>query len=331
MNRQEEATGGESTAELRDDIEQTREDMGATLEAIQDRLSPETLKDQAKDVVQEAAEQAKEVVQQAVREAGEQAREVVREATTQAKEAVHDATIGKAEEAVSGATRTARGLGTTMLEVIKQNPVPAALAGIGLGWLFMKSRGTAAAAQGTGFSTRVPESGRIGYAGAAHGPLGYAPSDQVVANADANGGRGITNTVGDAAGQTLEKAGGAVGQVKGVTGEVVTQAQEAAGRVAGAVQERTGRVAGGTGDQVQRLLEESPLVLGGIALATGAAVGLLLPTTQQEDQLLGQARDGLLQQAKETAQDVQPKVQRVVEEAQRAVQEEAKEQQLTSG
>ena len=319
MNRQDEpAPDGESTVELREEIEQTRDEMGATLDAIQERLSPETLKDQAKDVVQEAAEQAKEVVQQAVREAGEQAREVVREATTQAKGAVHDATIGKAEEAVGGATRTARGWGTTMLETIKQNPVPAALAGIGIGWLFMKRRSTGAA-----------DDGRIGYAGAAHGPLGYAGTDQVVASADATGGRPITDTVGTAAGQTLEKAGGAVDQVRGVTGEVVTQAQEAAGRVAGAVQDRTGRVAGGTSGQVQRLLDESPLVLGGIALAVGAAVGLLLPATQQEDQLLGQARDSLLQQAKETAQDVQPKVQRVVEEAQRAVQEEAKEQQLT--
>ncbi len=78
------ADEADETEAIRVEIEQTRVEMGGTLDAIEERLGPETLKEQATDVIQEAAEQAKEVVSTAVREAGEQAREVVREATTQA-------------------------------------------------------------------------------------------------------------------------------------------------------------------------------------------------------------------------------------------------------
>jgi hypothetical protein len=128
-------------------------------------------------------------------------------------------------------------------------------------------------------------------------------------------------TAGEVGGQAKATASGAVDQVTDAAGEMVGQAQTAAGRVAGAVQNRTGRVAGGTGDRFQRMLEESPLVLGGVALAAGAAVGLLLPTTDSENQLLGPARDDLLQQAKATAKDLQPAVERAAAAAQQAVQE----------
>jgi hypothetical protein len=230
--------GEERPEEIRVEIEQTRVELSETIDAIQERLSPEHLKEQATSAVREA-------------------------------------TVGKAEQAVSGATDTAKGVGATMLETIKQNPLPAALAGIGLGWLVLKSR---------------------------------------------SGGSG-----GQSSGQLQQN----VGETTSSVGETASQAQERAGQVVSSAQETAGQVAGQTQSQVQRLLQERPLAVGGIALALGAAVGLALPETPQEHQVMGAARDRLLEQAKATAQDVQPKVQRVVEEAQRAVQEEAKEQQLT--
>ena len=74
------------------EIERTRADMSETANAIQQRLSPETLKEQAKDRVREA-------------------------------------TVGRVEEAGSGITET-----------IRENPLPAALTGIGLGWLLVSAR-----------------------------------------------------------------------------------------------------------------------------------------------------------------------------------------------
>src|SRR5918998_2130679 len=76
----------------RAEIERTRADMGETVDAIQQRLSPENLKEQAKDRVM-------------------------------------GATVGRAQEAGSG-----------IMETIRANPVPAALTGIGLTWLFASAR-----------------------------------------------------------------------------------------------------------------------------------------------------------------------------------------------
>ena len=76
-------------------------------------------------------------------------------------------------------------------------------------------------------------------------------------------------------------------------------------------------------NQLTRLFEEQPLVIGGIGVALGALLGAALPRTQVEDQLMGEASDSLkatvtdatkeqLAQAKETAsrtyQDVAGKV-----------------------
>ncbi|HEY0128324.1 MAG TPA: DUF3618 domain-containing protein, partial [Rubrobacteraceae bacterium] len=80
------------------EIERTRAGMSETVDAIQERLSPENLKEQAKDRVE------------------------------QAKDRVKEATVGKAQEAGSGIVGT-----------IKANPLPAALTGIGLGWLLMNA------------------------------------------------------------------------------------------------------------------------------------------------------------------------------------------------
>jgi len=76
----------------RAEIERTRSDMSETVDAIQGRLSPENLKEQAKDRVREA-------------------------------------TLGKAQ-----------GAGSTIVETIRANPLPAALTGIGLSWLFVSGR-----------------------------------------------------------------------------------------------------------------------------------------------------------------------------------------------
>jgi len=93
--------GVTDTVIIEQEIEQTRSEMSDTIDAIQQQLSPSHLKEQA-------------------------------------KEAVRDATIGRAQDMVSSAGESAKATGSSMLDMIKQNPVPAALAGIGLGWLWMK-------------------------------------------------------------------------------------------------------------------------------------------------------------------------------------------------
>ena len=80
-----------TTSQIETDIEQTRAEMSETINAIQERLSPQHIAEQA-------------------------------------REAVYDATIG-----------TAKGAGLNMIETIKRNPIPAAVAALSIGWLVRKS------------------------------------------------------------------------------------------------------------------------------------------------------------------------------------------------
>jgi ElaB/YqjD/DUF883 family membrane-anchored ribosome-binding protein len=86
---------------IRAQIEQTRAQMSRTVDVIQERLSPERLTQQAKDKIKEA-------------------------------------TIGKVEEMADRAAYKANRWRHSIVDTMKQNPIPTALVGIGLGWLLME-------------------------------------------------------------------------------------------------------------------------------------------------------------------------------------------------
>ena len=90
------------TDEIRVEIVQTRTEMSGTIDAIQQRLAPETLNEQAKELARDATDQAKvaaqEVLQDAVREVKDAALEVTEHAIQEVKEAAREVT-GQATEA----------------------------------------------------------------------------------------------------------------------------------------------------------------------------------------------------------------------------------------
>ena len=226
------------TEEIREDIEQTRSEMSQTIDELQDKLSPQHLKAQVKDTVREA-------------------------------------TIGRAEHMVSNAGETARGAGHSVMETIKENPVPAAMVGIGLGWLFMNNSNKASAVK-------------------------Y---------------------------QARSKAGEIAGNVQETAGEVAGRAQERVEQVSSQAQDQAHQAV----DQSRQMLEESPLIAGALAVALGAAVGLALPETRRENELMGETRDKMLGQAREVAQDTMEKVEHVATEATHAAKETAKEEAHKQG
>lgn len=193
-----------------------------------------------------------------------------------AKETVREATVGKVEsmastagDIVTEAGTTARETGEGLVETIKRNPVPAAMAGIGLGWLWMNRdkgrRMTWPQTTGPRYSSvhaarAEPSFGdRVGEAG-----------DEVGRRASS-----VASTVGDAASDVASRAKSTAGQVPDQIGEV---GQE-------------------VGDTAQRLLDENPLAVGAIALAVGTAVGLALPATRTEQRVIGRAGSQLIDQA----------------------------------
>ena len=123
-----------------------------------------------------------------------------------------------------------------------------------------------------------------------------------------------------------ETTGQVVGQVQETAGQVVGQVQETVGQVAGQVQETAGQMRG----RLDQMLHENPLQVGALAVVLGGAIGLAAPPTVREQQLMGEARDRLVDRVQETAQGTMQKVQRVVEEAGEAVEDEARYQGLTT-
>jgi len=151
-----EPTEDAEVEEIRAEMEATRVEMSQTIDAIQDRLNPDDLKEQAKDIAKDVTEQVTEHV-----------KETLHNATAQAKEAVRDATVGRAERMFDNASDTAWEVRESVIETVKSNPIPAALVGIGLGWLLMnrgeKNRQYRGSARHDGETYRQYGSSAYGY------------------------------------------------------------------------------------------------------------------------------------------------------------------------
>jgi len=254
------------------EIERTRAGMSETVDAIQDRLSPENLKQQAKDRVKEA-------------------------------------TVGKAQDAGSG-----------IVDTIRQNPLPAALTGIGLGWLLVNARKQ---------SSSRPPYREVTYRDAAY-VEGYPPTHEYTPDTygyppryEGEGAGG--SSAAQAAERARDKVGQTAGRAQDKAGELASRTQDGASQLSGQARYQARRA----GDGFQRMLQENPLAVGTLAVGVGAAIGLAIPETSKEHEVMGEARDNLVDKAQEKVQETQQKAQKVAEEAQSAAQQEAENQGLT--
>lgn len=112
--------------------------------------------------------------------------------------------------------------------------------------------------------------------------------------------------------------------------------QEQVGHFGGGVRNQAGRLGDAARGQAERagngfryLIEEQPLVLAGIGLAVGAALGAVLPATRREDEWMGETRDELLEAAKKEGRAQIDKADRVLGAAEQAAKEEADKQGIT--
>ncbi|HLI50986.1 MAG TPA: hypothetical protein VKU87_04270, partial [Thermomicrobiaceae bacterium] len=237
---------------------------------------------------------------------------------------------------------TARDAGSSMSETIKQNPVPAALVAFGVGWLWMRRKSP------SGGSRRDYRSGGRDYApryaydyrSGSYDPYGpYGPAQRW--DEPGRTERPSTGGIGQTASQLQDRAGQVAGQVQEQAGQMVSQTQEQVGQWSDQAQQQVSQWGGQAQDQFQqlrsrfdRLLQENPLAVAAVTLGLGAAVGLMVPETEQENQWLGDTRDQVVDKAQASAQDklqqVQQVAQKAKESAQDTIQQEAKKQGLTS-
>jgi len=116
--------------------------------------------------------------------------------------------------------------------------------------------------------------------------------------------------VGEAVSDTVSQVTDKVGEATGRVQEMGSRMGSQVGNYGSQGREQMRQVGG----RAQQTMEENPLGIGLAALAVGVAIGLALPATRRENQMVGEWRDQVVDRARSTAQDVKQRVQEVVEE-----------------
>ncbi len=309
-------------------IRQTRTDMGLTIDQIQDRLSPENLKQQASETIREA-------------------------------------TIGKVEQMTYNAERKARNWRDSAMHTMKENPIPLALIGIGLGWMLFGDRDDNGRNRQSfdPYGYRYYDERYLGEPGQIQSSrmraAGMRASDTVErfqerANMMGETTSGMRESLGEQVSHTAEELQHRAGEmasgiqhraddlrdtvrettsnIKETTSNIAHQTREQAEHAAAQAQQQMDELrhmAEMRAHQAKRTfwntMEENPLAVGAAALALGTIVGLIIPATRYENELMGETRDRLLDEAKTTAQEAMEKAKHLAGEAGQAAKEAAKE------
>jgi len=186
----------------------------------------------------------------------------------EAKSAIKDAAQG----AVSNVGEQARRTSSRLVEVIRENPLPVIAVGAGVTWLLtQRSRSDVSGDRMARYAYTGPERRQ------SHGIKGQV--SHVVSE--------VKDSVSEAAGGVADRAG-----------EFKEQAGERIGDWGNQARWRTQRLK----TNLEHTAEENPLALAIGAAIVGLALGMLLPGTQREDELMGSARDQLVDRAEETVE-----------------------------
>jgi hypothetical protein len=109
---------------IRAEIEETRTQMGDTLDEIGERLRPSHIKQQI-------------------------------------GQGIHDATVGRVEDAARHAADSVSGAGRRLVDTVRDNPIPAAMVGIGLSWLLFGGRSRSSGTYATGQQRQSESQGGV--------------------------------------------------------------------------------------------------------------------------------------------------------------------------
>ena len=242
--------------EIRAEIAQTRGEMSETIEAIQERLRPGTIVANATETVRQATT---EKVKQMANTAGDAADRVMH---------------------------------NSFMDTVRENPVPAAMIGIGAAWLLMKGRSeggrydSARSRYGTDHN-RSAEYGGYDWKTRTAAGTGEA-YDSLRGRSAVEAGTGLSELGSDAASRASEYAA----EVRQVARRTTRRAQ----------------------NSFDRVLRDNPLALGAAATLVGAAIGMSLPATEAENELMGDARDTVVERARGAANEAAERVKSAAEQ-----------------
>ena len=107
----------------------------------------------------------------------------------------------------------------------------------------------------------------------------------------------------------------------GYVGEIASRAGDYADDARRVARQTTQRAQ----SQLHRMLNENPLMIAAAAAAVGAAIGMALPETERENEIMGEARDSAVENVQSMARDAAERVQNAATEAAERVQNVASE------
>jgi ElaB/YqjD/DUF883 family membrane-anchored ribosome-binding protein len=276
----------ERTREIRDEIEETRVEMAETIDAIQEKLKP-------RNIVASATDRVKSAATERVREMADTASQTAQQAMDYTRDA-------------------ARG----MTDRARQNPFPLALIGIGAAWLIARQ-----ASSNNSYRRRRDQGDYREYGGewTRDEALYGGQSENALVNRIRSNplpatlaGVGLTWLAFSSAesreweyssrwrdpSREEQGLGESASQIASRTREYASDATDSMRRI---VRRRQ--------NQLQRMVQENPLLVGAGALMLGAAFGMAVPETETENELMGETRDNVVGRARDMARDAANQVQ----------------------
>lgn len=273
----------DDTEHIKAQIEETRANLGETIDAIQDRLSFANISEQVSEQVSNAIETA--------------------------KDSAYEATIGKVVHFMKNTGNEISR--SSLVSTAKNNPLPLLLIGLGAGLLAYQSYGRGRSRSLTQYRAathpRYGEQQNIGMASEAR-------SASLIGSAQ-EGINSVKDSVSNVAGSAYESVS-----------RVAESTYTGAGDIANRAKEKVGDLGHKAQETYTQYLEEKPWAIGAIALVAGAAIGLAIPSSRYEGELMGEARLNLLNKAQEGASGLVDKAKHVATETGNTLKEEVKMQ-----
>lgn len=170
-------------------------------------------------------------------------------------------------------------------DTVKQNPVPVLMTAAGIAWLITSSLG--------------PKRQQSSYATASDQE--NQPDSEYSSGAESSS-EDLSGKLHGRMAATRERVAATRERVRASAADKVSHARQAAADKASHAMESARARSQTVQRRVRSMADEQPLVLGALAVAIGALIGAALPSTQYEDEKLGQVRDRALAKAKEAGE-----------------------------
>jgi len=289
--------GAKSPEQIKEEIARTRSALSQDVAALGEKLSPERLKENAREAIHEAAGVARDGAREVFRDAKEAAVDSLRHAKDHAFESI--------TETVHDLGERAQQVGYTASDFFSTHALPLSLLGLGAGWLLLSvnhQRRLSLRAwneddsdwdEGTSSRTRDAASAARERVGAVASRASHALSEQRE--------------------HLMDRAG----EIRSQVARRASDVQRRASELGHQAYERVGQA----GRQARDFSADNPLAVGLFALAAGIGVGLLLPATRRERELLGDTRERWVGSARRTASELGRSVQRGASELKGALSE----------